>query len=339
MKKNTYDIAIVGATGIVGHTLLALLAERHFPLRNIYLLASDRSAGDIIPYAGTAYTVRRVDEFDFSQTQLCFFCASNEISAEFAPRAAALGNWIIDKSAWFRNDVDVPLVVPEVNAAALAQAHKKMIASPNCSTIPIAMVLKPLHDAAHIKRIQIATYQSVSGSGKAALTELSQQSIQILNGQSVMPSVYPQQIAFNVLAQIDAFEENGYTREEMKLLREIHKIFNDETIAISATAVRVPVFYGHAAAVSIETSQPLSVSQAQRMLSQMPGVKLFADAGDFPSPVRDAAGQDHVCVGRVRQDISHSHGLCLWVVADNIRKGAALNAVHIAETLIKQGKI
>ncbi|MEO8401338.1 MAG: aspartate-semialdehyde dehydrogenase [Gammaproteobacteria bacterium] len=333
----SYNIAIIGATGIVGSTTLSILEERKFPVNKIFLLASKRSAGDTVDFKGKPYFVEDLAEFDFSQTQICFFCAGNDVSEEYAPKAAALGNVVIDKSSHFRYDDDVPLVVPEVNEAALKKFSKKnIIASPNCNTIPVVVALKPIYDAVGIARINIATYQSVSGTGKDAVTELAEQTAQLLNGLPVKPKIYSQQIAFNVLPHCDEMQENGYTREEMKIVWETHKILNDKKIAINATAVRVPVFFGHSAAVHIETKEKITMQQALDLLANAPGIKLATGKHQYPSPVHDAAGKDEVFVGRVREDISHKKGLNLWVVADNLRKGAALNAVQIAEKLIEK---
>lgn len=336
-KKSLLNVAIIGATGAVGSTLLSILEERQFPVNKLYLLASARSVGDTRDFNGHAHWVENIENFDFSQTQLCFFCASNDIAAEYAPKAADLGNVIIDKSSYFRYHDDVPLVVPEVNPDALAKYQlKKIIASPNCSTIPIAMVLKPIYDAVGIARINVATYQSVSGTGKDAVDELAEQTVQVLNGMPIKPKVYPQQIAFNVLPHIDEFMENGYTKEEMKVVWELQKIFNDHTMMVNPTAVRVPVFYGHSAALHLETKNKLSAQDALALLAKMPGVKFHHGKYPYPTPVLDAAGKDDVYVGRVRDDISCENGLNLWVVADNVRKGAALNAVQIAERMVQK---
>jgi aspartate-semialdehyde dehydrogenase len=332
----SFDVAVVGATGMVGSTVLSILEERQFPVKNMYMLASKRSVGDVREFAGKSYFVEDVLHFDFSKTQLCFFCAGGDVSKEYAPKATALGNIVIDKSSYFRYDPEVPLVIPEVNEKALADFRKKnIIANPNCSTVPIVMALKPIYDAVGISRINVATYQSVSGSGKHAVTELAEQTANLLNGRPAKHKVYPQQIAFNVLPHIDEFQENGYTKEEMKVIWEIQKILGDATIAVNPTTVRVPVFYGHSAAVHIETKNKLSAKDAMALISKMPGVKLINGKHPYPTPVHDAAGQDDVYVGRVREDLSHPNGLNLWVVADNLRKGAALNAVQVAEKLME----
>jgi aspartate-semialdehyde dehydrogenase len=338
MSRAGLNVAIVGATGMVGAATLAILEERKFPIANLFLLASQRSVGDIRDFNGKPYFIENIANFDFSQTQICFFCAGNDVSAEYAPKAAALGNIVIDKSSCFRYDPDVPLVVPEVNPDALKQYKiKNIIASPNCNTIPLVMAIKPIYDAVGISRINIATYQAVSGTGKDAVTELVEQTSHCLNGQPIKAKVYPQQIAFNVLPHIDDFLENGYTKEEMKIVWETQKIFGDKSIAINPTAVRVPVFYGHSAAVHIETKQKITAQQAIELLKLAPGVKLNLGKLPYSTPVQDAAGEDAVYVGRIREDISFGNGLDMWVVADNVRKGAALNAIQIAEKLIDMG--
>jgi aspartate-semialdehyde dehydrogenase len=331
------NIAIVGATGIVGSTLLSILEERQFPIKKLYLLASARSVGQLCEFKNQSYWIEDVAHFDFSQTQLCFFCASNAISEEYAPKAVQSGNIVIDKSSYFRDHKDIPLIVPEVNPEALSDfGQSGIIASPNCSTIPIAMALKPINEAAGITRVNIATYQSVSGTGKDAVTELVEQTVQSLNGTPIKMNVYPQQIAFNVLPHIDEFIENGYTKEEMKLVNELQKIFDNPSLGVNPTAVRVPVFYGHSAAVHVETKKKITAKKATSLLNKMPGVRLKKP---YPTPVQDAAEKDEVYVGRIREDISCEKGLNFWVVADNLRKGAALNAVQIAELLIETKKL
>ncbi len=330
-----YNIAVVGATGMVGSTTLSILEERKFPINKIYLIASHRSAGDTREFMGKPYIIEDIKDFDFTQTQIAFFSAGGDVSAEYAPKAAEAGNIVIDKSSYFRYHDDIPLVVPEVNEDAIADfRNRNIIANPNCNTIPVVVAIKPIYDAVGITRINVATYQSVSGSGKTAVEELAHQTGQLLNGRPVKPKVYPQQIAFNVLPHIDAFQENGFTKEEMKIIWETQKILNDKSIAINPTAVRVPVFFGHSAAVHIETKDKLTAAQAIELLKKAPGVKLISGKHPYPTPVHDAAGQDEVFVGRVREDLSHPKGINLWVVADNLRKGAALNAVQVAEKLI-----
>ncbi len=329
-------VAVVGATGLVGATLLSIFQEQGVPASSLYLVASKQSAGNMLHYGNQGLLIHDLAEFDFSQTKIAYFCVGNDLAAQYAPIAAQTGNVVIDKSSYFRNHADVPLIVPEVNPGAIAD-YKKMniIASPNCSTIPIAVALKPIYDAVGIKRMNVATYQSVSGTGKDAIAELSNQTRQILQNEAVQSSVYPQQIAFNVLPHIDEFLDNGYTREEMKVVWELRKILNDSTLSINPTAVRVPVFYGHSAAVHIETRDKLSAKKAEQLLQNAPGVVLMTGHHPYPTPVTDAAGNDKVYVGRVRDDISHEKGLNFWIVADNLRKGAALNAFQIATQLIK----
>ncbi len=329
-----YSVAIVGATGLVGTTLLSILEERQIPVKKLYLLASRQSSGKTLPFKGKPHTIEDLSTFDFSQTQYAFFCVGNQLASTFIPVAAAAGNTVIDKSSYYRNDDHVPLIIPEVNMDALKRySSQSIIASPNCNTIPIAVGLKPIYDAAGISRINVATYQSVSGTGKDAMTELSDQSREVLDGRPVKSTVYPQQIAFNVLPHIDDFLDNGYTKEEMKIVWEMQKIFNDKTMVINPTAVRVPVFCGHAAAVHIETKEPVSVEKVHQLLDAAPGIKVIDGLAPYPTPVVNAAGTDSVYIGRIRKDISHKNGLNLWIVTDNLRKGAALNAVQILEHL------
>lgn len=330
--KHFPAVAVVGATGLVGSVLLSLFEGRDIFPEKLFLLASDRSAGETLTWLGREILVGSVSQFDFSQTRLCFFCAGERVSADYAERAEAAGNIVIDKSALFRLHPDIPLVVPEVNGDSLISRRRNIIASPNCTTIPLVMALKPLFDAVGMARINVATYQSVSGSGREGIRELGEQSEKLLQGKSVMPHVYSQQVAFNVLPQIDVLADNGYTHEEMKLMLETGRILGDPSLQVNATAVRVPVFYGHGAAVHAETREKLSREAALQLLSAAPGIRLVPSPG-FPTPVNDAAGRDDVSVGRVREDPSHPHGLSFWVVGDNVRKGAALNALQIAEKL------
>jgi len=333
-----YDVAVVGATGAVGEAMLSILEQRDFPVNNLYPLASERSAGKTVMYKNKPVTVGNLADFDFSQTQIGLFSAGGSISAEFAPKAGEAGCVVIDNTSHFRYEDDIPLVVPEVNPGAIADYPKhNIIANPNCSTIQMLVALKPLHDAVGIKRISVATYQAVSGTGKAAVEELAKQTAELLNGREATASVYPRQIAFNVLPHIDKFMDNGYTKEEMKMVWETRKILGDENIQVSATCVRVPVFYGHSEAVQIETHEPINEETARELLAQAPGVIVMDERADggYPTAVHESAGQDAVFVGRIRQDISFANGLNLWVVADNVRKGAALNSVQIAEELIK----
>ncbi|OGT38439.1 MAG: aspartate-semialdehyde dehydrogenase [Gammaproteobacteria bacterium RIFCSPHIGHO2_12_FULL_37_14] len=340
---STYSVAIVGATGLVGGALLALLEERKFPIKNLYLVASQQSVGKLLEYRQQSLAVCDLATFDFHQADIAFFCVGNDLAAAYIPKATAAGCIVIDKSYFYRNHPDVPLIIPEVNLHALADYRKlKIIASPNCNTIPIAVGIKAIYDAVGIERMNIATYQSVSGTGKDAILELTDQTKQWLANEVIQHKVYSQQIAFNVLPHIDDFQENGYTREEMKMVWEIRKIYNDDKLAINPTAVRVPVFCGHAASVHLETKSKITTEQAIQLLSHAEGVKVMTGEYPYPTPVNDAAGNDLVYVGRVREDISHQRGLNLWIVADNLRKGAALNAIQVAEYLIKdylQGKV
>jgi len=332
-----YDVAVVGATGAVGETMIKILEQRDFPVRNLYPLASSRSAGTSIVFKGNSLTVTDLAEFDFSQVQIGLFSAGASVSAEYAPKAAAAGCVVIDNTSHFRREADIPLVVPEVNGEALAgYANRNIIANPNCSTIQMVVALKPIYDAVGIERINVATYQAVSGTGKEAIEELAGQTARLLNGQEAQCKVYPKQIAFNVLPHIDVFQDNGYTREEMKMVWETQKIFDDHNIQVNPTCVRVPVFYSHSEALHIETVDKITADQARSLLQQAPGVTVMdvREDGGYPTAVGDSAGQDAVLVGRIREDISHPRGLDLWVVSDNVRKGAALNSVQIAESLI-----
>jgi aspartate-semialdehyde dehydrogenase len=331
-----YDVAVLGATGAVGQMMLEILQEREFPIGNIYPLASSRSAGGKITFNNKQVEVLDVETFDWTQVQIGLFSAGGSVSEQWAPIAAEAGVVVIDNTSHFRYDDDIPLVVPEVNPEAIAQyTNRGIIANPNCSTIQMLVALKPIHDAASIKRINVATYQAVSGSGKSAIDELAGQTASLLNGREVETKVYPKQIAFNVIPQIDVFTENGYTKEEMKMVWETQKIFGDEYIMVNPTAVRVPVFYGHSEAIHLETRDPISAEEVRSLMRHAPGVKLIENEEDYPTPVSDSAGHDEVFVGRIREDISHASGINLWVVGDNIRKGAATNSVQIAELLIK----
>ncbi len=335
----TFDVAVLGATGAVGETLLSILVQRQFPVGKVYALASARSAGQRVAFGEQWLTVQDVAHFDFSQVQIGLFSAGASVSAIYAPKAAAAGCVVIDNTSQFRYDPEIPLVVPEVNPHRIADyLPHGIIANPNCSTIQMLVALKPLHDAAGIERINVCTYQSVSGTGRKAMDELARQTASLLNGKPIEPKVYPRQIAFNVLPHIDNFQENGYTKEEMKMVWETRKILEDERILVNPTAVRVPVFYGHSEAVHIETQRKLSAEAARQLLMQAPGVTVLDERapGGYPTAVTEAATHDAVFVGRIREDISHPRGLNLWVVADNIRKGAALNSIQIAEILAKQ---
>jgi aspartate-semialdehyde dehydrogenase len=336
--SKTFNVAVLGATGAVGETMLSILAERNFPVGEVYALASANSAGKRVSFGDTSLIVRDVAEFDFSQVQIGLFSAGASVSAVYGSRAAAAGCVVIDNTSCSRYEDDIPLVVPEVNPAAIAQYKSRgIIANPNCSTIQMLVALKPIHDAAGIERINVCTYQAVSGTGKKAIEELAGQTAALLNGKPIRSQVYPRQIAFNVLPHIDVFLENGYTREEMKMVWETRKIMGDDRIQVNPTAVRVPVFYGHSEAIHIETREKLTAGAARALLEQAPGVVVLdeREPGGYPTAVTEAAGRDPVYVGRIREDISHPRGLNLWVVADNIRKGAAFNSVQIAEILIQ----
>ena len=331
-----YDVCILGATGAVGEVMLSILEQRKFPVGNIYPLASSRSAGSAVSFNGKDVSVIDVEGFDFSKAQIGLFSAGGSVSEKYAPIAAAAGCVVIDNTAHFRYDRDIPLVVPEVNPHAIAQyKNRGIIANPNCSTIQMLLALKPIQDAVGIARVNVATYQAVSGTGKEAIDELAEQTRALFNHSDVAIEVYPKRIAFNVLPHIDVFMENGYTKEEMKMVWETRKIMEDDSILVNPTAVRVPVFYGHSEAVHIETRKKISAAEARAVLEKAPGVTVLdtRKAGGYPTPI-DAAGNDATYVGRIREDISHPLGLNLWVVSDNLRKGAALNSVQIAEILI-----
>jgi aspartate-semialdehyde dehydrogenase len=336
--KRKFDVAVVGATGAVGEAMLSILAERKFPYGKVYAVASARSAGNRVAFGNGYLSVQDLDTFDFSTVQIGLFSPGAAVSAVFAPKAAAAGCVVIDNTSQFRYDADVPLVVPEVNPEAIGNWRARgIIANPNCSTIQMLVALKPLHDAVGIERINVCTYQAVSGTGKEAIEELASQTASLLNGNAVAAKVYPRQIAFNCLPQIDVFMDNGYTKEEMKMVWETRKILGDESIQVNATAVRVPVFFGHSEAIHIETRRKIDAASARELLRKAPGVKVIDERrdGSYPTAVTDAANGDAVFVGRVREDISHPRGMNLWVVADNVRKGAALNSIQIAEILVK----
>ena len=333
-----FDVAVVGATGAVGETMLEILAERNFPVNNVYPLASARSAGKKVAFGSKQLTVQELDSFDFSQVQIGLFSAGASVSDRYAPRAAAAGCVVIDNTSRFRYEDDIPLVVPEVNPDAIRDyTNRGIIANPNCSTIQMLVALKPIHDAAGIERINVCTYQAVSGTGKEAMEELAAQTAQLLNAKEAVAEVYPKQIAFNVLPHIDVFQDNGYTKEEMKMVWETRKIMGDDTIQVNPTAVRVPVFYGHSEAVHIETRDKLTADQARDLLASSPGIVVLDDRedGGYPTAVTEGANRDPVYIGRIREDISHPRGIDMWVVADNVRKGAALNSIQIAEMLVK----
>jgi aspartate-semialdehyde dehydrogenase len=333
-----YDVCILGATGAVGEAMLAILEQRNFPVGTLYPLASSRTAGSTVTFHGEQLTVLDVEGFDFSKTQIGLFSAGGSVSAIYAPIAAAAGCVVIDNTAQFRYDDDIPLVVPEVNPHAIAQyTHRGIIANPNCSTIQMLVALKPIYDAVGIERINVATYQAVSGTGKEAIDELAEQTRALINHQDIKVEVYPKRIAFNVLPHIDVFLENGYTKEEMKMVWETRKIMEDESIMVNPTTARVPVFFGHSEAVHIETRKKITADEARALLEKAPGVKVVdkREPGGYPTAI-EAAGQDATLVGRIREDISHPRGLDMWVVSDNVRKGAALNSVQIAEILIEK---
>jgi aspartate-semialdehyde dehydrogenase len=336
--SKTWDIAVVGATGAVGECMLDILHRRKFPFGKVYALASERSAGTTVSFGRQELLVENLADFDFRKVQIGLFSPGASVSAVYAPKAGEAGCVVIDNTSQFRYDDDIPLVVPEVNPGALAAyRNRNIIANPNCSTIQMLVALKPIYDAVGIERINVATYQAVSGTGKEAIEELATQTASLLNGRPVELKVYPRQIAFNVIPQIDSFQDNGYTKEEMKMVWETRKIMGDERIQVNPTCVRVPVFYGHSEAVHIETRDKITAEQARRLLEAAPGVTVLDEhkPGGYPTPVGDASGEDPVFVGRIREDISHPRGLDLWVVSDNLRKGAALNSIQIAEALIR----
>ena len=338
MSDKVFDVAVVGATGNVGRAMMSILEERDFPVGRLYALASARSAGSVVKFRGEDVVVEDLAEFDFSKVQIGLFSAGASVSDIYAPKAAAAGCVVIDNTSRFRYDDDIPLVVPEVNPHAIANhTVRGIIANPNCSTIQMMVALKPIYDAVGIDRINVCTYQAVSGTGKAAIDELMGQSADVIAGRKAVSEVYPSQIAFNVLPQIDVFQDNGYTKEEMKMVWETKKILEDDDIGINPTTVRVPVVNGHSEAVHIETREKLSAEQARVLLEKAPGVVVIDERcdGGYPTAAVDGSGSDPVYVGRIRDDISHERGLNLWVVADNLRKGAALNSVQIAEILVK----
>ncbi|MGR9087340.1 MAG: aspartate-semialdehyde dehydrogenase [Gammaproteobacteria bacterium] len=336
--SKVYNVAVVGATGAVGEAMISILEERNFPVGKVYALASSRSVGKRIPFKGGSLPVEDLSLFDFSKAQIGLFSAGASVSAEYAPKAAAAGCIVIDNTSQFRYDDDIPLVVPEVNPDKIAEyKNRGIIANPNCSTIQMLVALKPIYDAAGITRINVCTYQAVSGTGKKGIDEVAKQTARLLNGQPIESNVYPKQIAFNVLPQIDVFLDNGYTKEEMKMVWETQKILGDATVRVNATAVRVPVFYGHSEADHIETSKKISAETVRDLLAKAPGVTVLDQRvnGGYPTAVTESSGHDDVFVGRIRDDISHPQGIDMWVVGDNVRKGAALNSVQIAEVLVK----
>lgn len=337
MAPKSLKVAVVGATGAVGNLMVKVLEERSFPVGELTLLASVRSLGKTLPFKGTELPVQELREDSFHGIQVALFSAGGSVSKKFAPLAAAAGCVVIDNSSAFRMDPKVPLIVPEVNPDAVAP-HPNIIANPNCSTIQMVVALKPIYDAAGIKRIVVTTFQAVSGTGKRAIEELRQQVAAVVEGREVTREIYPYQIAFNCFPHIGAFLENGYTEEEMKMVNETRKIFRDPEIAVCATTVRIPVLFGHSEAVNIETRTPIGVDEVRALLAKAPGVRVVDDVARarYPIPL-EAAGTDDTLVGRIRQDPSAVNGLAMWVVADNIRKGAATNAVQIAELLVARG--
>lgn len=334
----TFNVAVVGATGLVGGEMIRILEERNFPVKNLKLLASERSLGKTLTFRGKEYPVEVLDENSFEGVEIGLFSAGGSISEKFAPIAAQAGCVVIDNTSAFRMDPDCPLVVPEVNPEAIAQYTRKgIIANPNCSTIQMVVALKPIHDAAVIRRIVVSTYQAVSGTGKEAVEELVDQTKALLNMKEPEINVYPHRIAFNCLPHIDIFFDNGYTREELKMVNETKKIMNDQSIAVTATTVRVPVFYGHSEAVNIETERKITVEEVRTLLSTAPGVTVVDNPALAEYPLAsDAAGKDDTFVGRIREDESIEKGINMWIVSDNIRKGAALNTIQIAEILIRE---
>lgn len=326
------NVAVVGATGLVGQTLFKILEEQDFPVKAIFPLASARSKGKSITFKGNTYEVEDLAEFDFSKVELAFFSAGGEVSKIYAPKAAQAGCMVIDNTSTFRLDDDIPLVVPEVNAHCIKNAKSNIIANPNCSTIQMLVALNPIHQVANIKRINVATYQAVSGAGKRAVTELEQQVV----GSDVC-EVFPVPIAYNAIAQIDVFQENGYTKEEMKMVLETKKILESPDIKVNPTCVRIPVKTGHSEAIHIETQHKITADEALQLLKQSPGIEVIDERkpSGYPSPLCHAQNTNSVFVGRVREDISHPNGLNLWVVSDNIRKGAALNSVQIAKVWLE----
>src|SRR5689334_20864573 len=334
-----FDVCVLGATGLVGETIIRVLEERDFPVSELLPLASNRSLGKRVEFRGKHIPVLDVATFDFKRAQIGLFSAGGDVSREYAPKAAAAGCIVIDNTSEFRYEDDIPLVVPEVNPQAIAQYKTRgIIANPNCSTIQMVVALKPIYDAVGITRINVATYQSVSGAGKEAVEELAAQTVALMSGQEPpKPQIIAKRIAFNAVPQIDKFLDNGYTKEEMKMVWETRKIFGDPAILVNATAVRVPVFFGHSEAVHIETREKISAEAARELLRKAPGVEVLDERkpGGYPTAATEAANQDTVYVGRIREDISHERGLNLWIVSDNIRKGAATNSVQIAEILVR----
>ena len=338
-QNRRFNVAVVGATGAVGEVMLSILAERNFPIGKLVPLASERSAGSTIEFRGDDYVVQDLASFDPAGIDIALFSAGGDTSKQYAPKFAAAGAVVIDNSSAFRYDDDIPLVVSEVNPEQVKNRPRGIIANPNCSTMQMLVALAPLHRNYGIERINVATYQSVSGAGRTGMEELGKQTAALLGFNDVEPEKFPVQIAFNLIPQIDSFLDNGFTKEEMKLVWETRKILGDDSIQVNPTAVRVPVFYGHSEAVNIETREKLTAQAARELLEAAPGVEVVDDRkpGGYPTPVTHASGRDAVYVGRIREDISHPRGLNLWIVSDNIRKGAALNAVQLAELVAAEG--
>jgi len=336
--KNSCNVAIVGATGAVGEAMLRILAERNFPIGKLHLLASERSAGEKIEFGAKKIVVEDLATFDPTGIDIALFSAGGGVSKQYAPKFAAAGAVVIDNSSAFRYDDDVPLVVSEVNPDQVKNRPRGIIANPNCSTMQMLVALAPIHRKVGIERINVATYQSVSGGGRSALEELGRQTAALLSFQDPQPERFPVQIAFNLIPHIDDFQDNGYTKEEMKLVWETRKILGDDSIQVNPTAVRVPVFFGHSEAVNVETREKISASEVRTLLQTAPGVEVVDEpkAGGYPTPVTHASGTDPVYVGRIRDDFSHPRGVNLWIVSDNIRKGAALNAVQLAELVLAE---
>ncbi|QRN42662.1 aspartate-semialdehyde dehydrogenase [Xanthomonas oryzae pv. oryzae] len=338
-ENRRFNVAVVGATGAVGETMLSILAERNFPVATLYALASSRSAGGQVEFNGGKVDVQDLADFDPTGVDIALFSAGGSVSEEYGPKFAAAGAVVIDNSSTFRYDDDVPLVVSEVNPEALKQRPRGIVANPNCSTMQMLVALGPIHRQYGIERINVATYQSVSGGGRSGMEELGKQTSELLSFQDIEPKKFQVQIAFNLIPHIDDFQDNGYTKEEMKLVWETRKILGDDSIQVNPTAVRVPVFYGHSEAVAIETRDKITVEAARALLEASPGVEVVDERtpGGYPTPVTHASGKDAVFVGRIREDLSHPRGLNLWIVSDNIRKGAALNAVQLAELVAQEG--
>ena len=334
INKKKYNVVVVGATGAVGRTMVSILAERKFPVEKLSLLASSRSAGQKLSFDGREITVAELGEGSFDGIDIALFSAGASVSRQYAPKAVQAGCVVVDNSSAFRMEKDIPLVVPEVNPHAVRKAPG-IIANPNCSTIQMVVALKPIHDRYRIKRVIVSTYQSVSGTGQKAIAELAQQSQDFLSKKTIKNEVYPHQIAFNCLPHIDTFLDNGYTKEEMKMVNETQKIFEDDTLAVSPTTVRVPVFYSHSESLNVETENPINIGELKKLLAQSPGICVVdsPENDEYPLAI-DAAGRDEVMVGRIRLDLTHPKAVNFWVVADNLRKGAALNAVQIAELVI-----